>query len=203
FIVNASPEAKLILNNQEAGHRIKAIAVQVNNATSVYNELLNNGAWGCSSSPGAMELNIPGIEIIGGNELYLVSKYSEYFSIYDIDFTLKEQTTAVDPVLDKVTALEISVISQHYNHWVDLFKQLLHFSFQNETLTSPDGSFQLKINRLDTDEQALEGLSGLIFSTKAENPNSLLPSFKRKASTPSQFTLDLPSEVEFEVTVTV
>ncbi|WP_290701064.1 hypothetical protein [Amphritea sp.] len=174
LIVNAESECKLFLNNQVSGSQIKAFAVKVDDAKLAHEELLHKGAWSCSSSPGAMELNIPGIEIIGGSVLYLINN-NENFSIYDIDFTPIPPQDQPSPVFNKIEALSLSIAPQHYKQWQDLFTQLLHFNIQGDQLISPDQSFRLLLKSMKDDNITNEGISAIRLSVQSDNKSALEP----------------------------
>ncbi|MFX5510319.1 4-hydroxyphenylpyruvate dioxygenase, partial [Acinetobacter baumannii] len=52
----------------------------------VYKRALELGAEGVEAKLGPMELNIPALRGIGGSLLYLVDRYGDNGSIYDVDF---------------------------------------------------------------------------------------------------------------------
>ena len=56
------------------------------NAAFAYKRALSLGAWGVENKVGPMELNIPAIKGIGDSLIYLVDRYGERGSIYDVDF---------------------------------------------------------------------------------------------------------------------
>ena len=65
---------------------ICAIAFRVKDAACAYKRALSLGAWGVEGKVGPMELNIPAIEGIGDSLIYLVDRYGERGTIYDVDF---------------------------------------------------------------------------------------------------------------------
>ncbi|MBR9869261.1 MAG: hypothetical protein GYB20_19550 [Oceanospirillales bacterium] len=204
-IVNAEADCKLFLKNQVSGSQIKALAVRVDNAKLAYEELLHKGAWGCSSSPGAMELNIPGIEITGGAVLYLINNYNERFSIYDIDFTPVTPQDQPSPVFNKIESLSLSIAPQHYKQWQDLFTQLLHFSVQNEKLISPDKSFSLILKSIEDNNITDEGISAIRLSTQKDQLDTLEPFLPDYTDNKTGFrTLkNLPEGIDFSIEVEV
>lgn len=205
LIVNAESECKLFLNNQVSGSQIKALAVRVDNAKQAYEELLQKGAWGCSSSPGAMELNIPGIEITGGAVLYLINNYNDRFSIYDIDFTPVTPQDQPAPVFSKINSLSLSIAPQHHKQWQDLFTQLLHFSVENEQLISPDQSFSLILKSVEDNNIVAEGISGMRLSIEKGQLNTLESFLPEATENTAGFTTlkNLPESIDFSIEVEI
>ena len=62
------------------------MAFRVKNAAFAYKRALSLGAWGVEGKVGPMELNIPAIKGIGDSLIYLVDRYGERGTIYDVDF---------------------------------------------------------------------------------------------------------------------
>ncbi len=56
------------------------------NAAAAYKRALSLGAWGVEGKVGPMELNIPAIKGIGDSLIYLVDRYGDRGTIYDVDF---------------------------------------------------------------------------------------------------------------------
>jgi 4-hydroxyphenylpyruvate dioxygenase len=86
FIVNAEKESFAQGFARVHGPSVCAIALRVKNAAAAYKRALSLGAWGVEGKIGPMELNIPAIKGIGDSLLYLVDRYGERGSIYDVDF---------------------------------------------------------------------------------------------------------------------
>src|SRR5678816_371283 len=86
FIVNAEPDSFAQGFARVHGPSICAIAFRVKNAGLAYKRALSLGAWGVENKVGPMELNIPAIKGIGDSLIYLVDRYGERGSIYDVDF---------------------------------------------------------------------------------------------------------------------
>ncbi len=62
------------------------MAFRVVDARRAYERALSLGAKPAARQVGPMELNIPAIEGIGGLQIYLVDRYGDKGSIYDVDF---------------------------------------------------------------------------------------------------------------------
>jgi 4-hydroxyphenylpyruvate dioxygenase len=68
------------------GPSVCAFAVRVEDAAHAYRRAIELGARPHHGEVGPMELNIPAIRGIGGSVIYLVDRYGERGTIYDIDF---------------------------------------------------------------------------------------------------------------------
>ena len=197
IIVNQETDAKLCLRNQASGSQIKAVAVRVDNAPTIYAELLSKGAWSCQSSLGAMELNIPGIEINGGCVLYLVENNHAHFSIYDIDFTNVEPVGVPTEIFSKIASLSLNIATSHTRQWQDFFTGLLHFTQQGDYLLSPDHSFRLKLITKQGDDIADEGIATMTFM-QASHSNS---ADNQCTSQSSHYVKNIPAAIGFQIEV--
>ncbi len=163
FIVNATPGSFAQSYAQQHGISICALALRVSDANRAYQTLLARGAWEASSTAGVMELNIPALESIGGSQIYLVDRYGQDLSIYDIDFKPLPDTEVAAEHLQRVSALTLNVCAGRSQEWNDFFCQLFGFSAtQPGLVTSPDGSLQLRFEELsDKADLAKEGFAGI------------------------------------------
>src|SRR3546814_5050629 len=62
------------------------MAFRVKDAAAAYKRAVKLGAWGVEQHVGPMELNIPAIKGIGDSLIYLVDRYGDRGTIYDVDF---------------------------------------------------------------------------------------------------------------------
>src|SRR3546814_8121984 len=62
------------------------MAFRVADAARAYARAIERGAKPVEGRAGPMELNIPAIEGIGGSLIYLVDRYGDQGTIYDVDF---------------------------------------------------------------------------------------------------------------------
>ncbi|NVK41130.1 MAG: 4-hydroxyphenylpyruvate dioxygenase [Oceanospirillaceae bacterium] len=146
FIINATPGSFAQGFAAQHGPSICALALRVPDATRAYQQLLDQGAWEATTSAGAMELNIPAIESIGGTQVYLVDRFGEDLSIYDVDFHPLQSDRPEQPELQRLSSLVLSVCAGRGDEWRDFFCRLFGFEAIDAcNLKSPDGSFQLEI----------------------------------------------------------
>ncbi|ANG61698.1 hypothetical protein A8C75_03885 [Marinobacterium aestuarii] len=168
FIVNATPGSFAQSYAQQHGASICALALRVNDANSAYQTLLARGAWEASTTAGVMELNIPALECIGGSQIYLIDRYGQDLSIYDIDFKALPDTEVPAEQLQQVSGLTLSVCAGRSPEWSDFFCQLFGFSAtEPDLVTSPDGVLQLRFQELDGEHRDLadEGFASIELST--------------------------------------
>src|SRR5690606_28092525 len=120
---------------------------------------------------GPMELNIPAVEGIGGRLIYLVDRYGERGTIYDVDFV---------PIADaepRPGGVGLTVID-HLTHnvhrgrmdvWADFYERLFNFreiryfdiegrltGLRSRAMTSPDGKIRIPINESADDHSQIE-----------------------------------------------
>ena len=86
FIVNGEKESFAQGFARVHGPSVCAIAFRVRNSAFAYKRAQSLGAWGVEGKVGPMELNIPAIKGIGDSLIYLVDRYGERGTIYDVDF---------------------------------------------------------------------------------------------------------------------
>ncbi len=85
FVVNAEPNSLAQQFARDHGPSACAMAFRVKDAAFALRAAIEAGAREVKGTVGPMELNIPAIEGIGGNLIYLVDRHAGP-SIYDIDF---------------------------------------------------------------------------------------------------------------------
>ena len=169
FIINMepAPRAKRFAREHKAG--ANAMAFRVENASAAFDSLVKNGATPVSDPVGAMELNIPAIEGIGGSLIYLVD--SKGPSIYDVDF---EYLPGVDinPVgcgLVDVDHLTHNVYRGRMDYWGKFYEDLFNFrevrffdiegkltGLKSRAMTAPDGKIRIPINESSDDKSQIE-----------------------------------------------
>lgn len=150
FLVNATAGSFAQEFARQHGPSICALALRVPDATRAYQRLLDLGAWEATTSAGAMELNIPAIESIGGSQIYLVDRYGDQLSIYDVDFRPLDSAEPTTAELERLPQLTLSVCAGRTQEWQDFFCRLFDFEKDaNAGIVSPDGSFRIEIAELD------------------------------------------------------
>ena len=86
FVLNYEPGSLAAFYAEEHGPSACGIAFRVRDAHRAYERALKQGAQPIEIPTGPMELRLPAIRGIGGAPLYLIDRYGDGNSIYDIDF---------------------------------------------------------------------------------------------------------------------
>jgi 4-hydroxyphenylpyruvate dioxygenase len=161
FIVNREPKSYAGYFAAEHGPSACGLAFRVKNAPKAYARALELGAMPLEMPTGPMELRLPAIKGIGGAPLYLIDRFEDGKSIYDIDF---EFIDGVDrrPVghgLKLLDHLTHNVYRGRMAFWAGFyeklfnFREIRYFDIQGEytgltskAMTAPDGKIRIPLN---------------------------------------------------------
>ena len=161
LITNYEPKSAAWYFSREHGPSACGMAFRVKNAADAYAHLLEKGAEPVEVETGPMELRIPAIRGIGGAILYLVDRYGDQLSIYDIDFDYlpgvdKNPKGAGFNVIDHLTH---NVYTGRMAYWADYYEKLFNFKeirffdikgeytgLTSKALTAPDGKIRIPLN---------------------------------------------------------
>ena len=167
FIVNREPKSLAGYFAAEHGPSACALAFRVRDSHKAYNRALELGAQPVDVPTGPMELKLPAIKGIGGAPLYLIDRFEDGKSIYDIDF---EFLPGVDrhpvghgfKIIDHLTH---NVYRGRMAYWggfyerIFNFREIRYFDIQGEytgltsrAMTAPDGLIRIPLN-----EEAKQG----------------------------------------------
>lgn len=86
FVVNREPNSPAAYFAAEHGPSACGMAFRVKDSHKAYARALELGAQPIEIATGPMELRLPAIKGIGGAPLYLIDRFEDGKSIYDIDF---------------------------------------------------------------------------------------------------------------------
>ena len=161
FIVNNEPRSVAAYFAAEHGPSACGMAFRVKDAHRAYARALELGAQPVDIPTGPMELRLPAIKGIGGAPLYLIDRYEDGKSIYDIDFEF------IDGVPRRPTGHGLKLID-HLTHnvyrgrmafWASFyerlfnFREIRYFDIQGEytgltskAMTAPDGKIRIPLN---------------------------------------------------------
>lgn len=130
IIINCTQDPALEAYVTEMGIAIFALAFRCDDASAAHSELVKRGAWDASNRSGPMEVNIPGVESIGGTLIYLIDQLREDLSIYDIDFkSLPEEKTAPQKAqLSSFKGFTIQVDSGRKEACLTFFEKVFGFA---------------------------------------------------------------------------
>ena len=161
FIVNREPKSQAAYFAAEHGPSACGLAFRVQDAHKAYYRALELGAQPIDIPTGPMELRLPAIKGIGGAPLYLIDRFEDGKSIYDIDFEFLE---GVDRHprghgLKEVDHLTHNVYRGRMAHWAAFyeklfnFREIRYFDIQGEytgltskAMTAPDGRIRIPLN---------------------------------------------------------
>lgn len=161
FIINNEPKNYTAYFTEEHGPCACGMAFRVKDAHYAYHRALELGAQPIDIPVGPMELRLPAIKGIGGAPLYLIDRYAEGTSIYDIDF---EYLPDVDrnpqgfgfKVIDHLTH---NVYRGRMDYWAKFYENIFNFremrffdikgeytGLTSKAMTAPDGRIRIPLN---------------------------------------------------------
>ncbi len=161
FVVNREPKSLAAYFAAEHGPSACGMAFRVRDAHKAYARALQLGAQPIDIPTGPMELRLPAIKGIGGAPLYLIDRFEEGRSIYDIDF---EFVDGVDrhpeghglKVIDHLTH---NVYRGRMGYWAQFYERLFNFrelryfdikgeytGLTSRAMSAPDGKIRIPLN---------------------------------------------------------
>lgn len=161
FILNNQPNSLAAFFAEEHGPSPCGLAFRVRDSHIAYNRALELGAQPIDIPTGPMELRLPAIRGIGGMPIYLIDRYEDGSSIYDIDFTF------IDGVdrhpqgcgFHTVDHLTHNVYRGRMNYWAAYYEKLFNFrelrffdikgeytGLTSRAMTAPDGKIRIPLN---------------------------------------------------------
>ncbi len=167
FIVNREPHSPAAWFTAEHGPSACGMAFRVKDAHQAYARALELGAQPLEMATGPMELRLPAIKGIGGAPLYLIDRYEDGQSIYDIDFRWLDgvERHPQGHGLKLIDHLTHNVYRGRMGFWADFyerlfnFREIRYFDIQGEytgltskAMTAPDGKIRIPLN-----EEAAKG----------------------------------------------
>jgi 4-hydroxyphenylpyruvate dioxygenase len=161
FIVNREPRSGAGYFAAEHGPSACGLAFRVKDSHLAYQRALDLGAQPIDIPTGPMELRLPAIKGIGGAPLYLIDRFEDGRSIYDIDFDFVE---GVDRHprghgLKLVDHLTHNVYRGRMAYWAGFYEKLFNFreiryfdiqgahtGLTSKAMTAPDGQIRIPLN---------------------------------------------------------
>src|SRR5690606_21926192 len=128
FIINSEPKSVATYFAAEHGPSACGMAFRVRDAHMAYNRALELGAQPMDMPTGPMELRLPAIKGIGGAPLYLIDRFEEGRSIYDIDFNFIDgvERNPVGHGLKLIDHLTHNVYRGRMKHWAAFYERLFN-----------------------------------------------------------------------------
>jgi 4-hydroxyphenylpyruvate dioxygenase len=161
FIVNREPRSAAGYFAAEHGPSACGLAFRVQDSHKAYARALELGAQPIEIPTGPMELRLPAIKGIGGAPLYLIDRFEDGKSIYDIDFEFLDGVPRRPEGhgLKRIDHLTHNVYRGRMAFWAGFyerlfnFRELRYFDIQGEytgltskAMTAPDGKIRIPLN---------------------------------------------------------
>ncbi len=161
FIINSEPRTYTAYFTEEHGPCACGMAFRVKDAHHAYKRALELGAQPIDIPVGPMELRLPAIKGIGGAPLYLIDRYAEGTSIYDIDFEYlpgveKKPAGCGFKIIDHLTH---NVYRGRMDYWANFYEKIFNFreirffdikgeytGLTSKAMTAPDGRIRIPLN---------------------------------------------------------
>ena len=161
FLVNEERVSNASYFAEEHGPSACGMAFRVRDAQHAYSRALELGAQPVDIPTGPMELRLPAIKGIGGAPLYLIDRYEEGSSIYDIDFRFHEGVDrnpkglglqVIDHLTHNVYRGRMDYWARYYTKLFN-FQQIRYFDIKGEytglyskAMGAPDGKIRIPLN---------------------------------------------------------
>ena len=159
FILNEEPRSIADYFSQEHGPSACGMAFRVRDAHAAYNRALDLGAQPIEIPTGPMELRLPAIKGIGGAPLYLIDRYEEGSTIYDIDFEFFDGVDRHPVGCDEQNVGDPDELRGRMAYWADYYERLFNFreiryfdikgeytGLFSKAMTAPDGKIRIPLN---------------------------------------------------------
>ncbi|HMI41572.1 MAG TPA: 4-hydroxyphenylpyruvate dioxygenase [Sphingomicrobium sp.] len=173
FIINAEPGSFAEKFAEAHGPCACAMAFRVKDARAAHDRAMSLGATDIQNDIAAGELDIPAIEGIGGSLLYLVDRYGDKGTIYDVDFDFFPDAEALEAShashLTYLDHLTHNVNRGRMAHWAEFYERLFNFreiryfdiegkvtGLFSKAMTSPCGKLRIPLNESQDDKSQIE-----------------------------------------------
>jgi 4-hydroxyphenylpyruvate dioxygenase len=167
FIINHELKSCAHYFAQEHGPSACGMAFRVKDAPKAYARAIELGAQPVDIPTGPMELRLPAIRGIGGAPLYLIDRYEEGSTIYDIDFKFLDGVDRRPEGcgFNEIDHLTHNVYRGRMEHWAEFYEKLFNFreiryfdikgkhtGLFSKAMTAPDNRIRIPLN-----EEASQG----------------------------------------------
>jgi len=161
LILNNEPHSEAAYFAAEHGPSVCGMAFRVQDAQQAYKRALALGAQPVEIATGPMELRLPAIKGIGGAPLYLIDRFGEGTSIYDIDFVFHPgvERHPEGAGLKYIDHLTHNVYRGRMAYWANFYEKLFNFrelryfdikgeytGLTSKAMTAPDGLIRIPLN---------------------------------------------------------
>ena len=161
FILNEEPRSNAAYFAAEHGPSACSMGFRVRDSHIAYDRALELGAQAVEIPTGPMELRLPAIKGIGGAPLYLIDRFEDGQSIYDIDFRFIDgvDRRPVGHGLKFIDHLTHNVYRGRMAYWANFYERLFNFrelryfdikgeytGLTSKAMTAPDGRIRIPLN---------------------------------------------------------
>ena len=161
FIINREPRSLAAYFAAEHGPSACGLAFRVRDAHKAYARALELGAQPLDIPTGPMELRLPAIKGIGGAPLYLIDRFEEGRSIYDIDFEWVDgvERRPRGHGLKFIDHLTHNVYRGRMGFWAGFYERIFNFreiryfdikgeytGLTSRAMSAPDGRIRIPLN---------------------------------------------------------
>jgi 4-hydroxyphenylpyruvate dioxygenase len=161
LVLNHQARSPAAYYAEEHGPSACGMAFRVRDAHLAYTRAIELGAQPVEVPCGPMELKLPAIRGIGGAILYLIDRYEDGASIYDIDFRFLPGVPRrpeghglldIDHLTHNVYRGRMSYWARYYERLFN-FREIRHFDIKGEhtglqsrAMSAPDGKIRIPLN---------------------------------------------------------
>ncbi len=176
YLVSETPGSHAARFAAAHGPSVPSMAFRVADAKRAYARALANGAQPAGTRPagtdgGALTLDVPAIEGIGGSLIYFIDRYNDTGSAYDAEFDwLGERNPCpAGAGLYYIDHLTHNVNRGRMDVWYDFYARIFNFrqirffdisgkhtGLTSRALTSPDGRIRIPLNESADDQSQIE-----------------------------------------------
>jgi len=161
LIANYEPRSPAAYFAAEHGPSACGMGWRVRDAAKAYATAVERGAEPVEVATGPMELRLPALRGIGGSLIYLIDRYDEGLTIYDIDFVYEPgvERHPAGAGLQLIDHLTHNVYGGRMAHWAAFyeriagFREIRYFDIKGEytgltskAMTAPDGKIRIPLN---------------------------------------------------------
>ena len=161
LIANYAPRSPAAWFAAEHGPSACGMGWRVRDAGKAYALALERGAEPVDLHTGPMELRLPAIRGIGGSIIYLIDRYGDALSIYDIDFVPVPgvERHPFGAGMRAIDHLTHNVYGGRMAHWAGFYERLFGFreirffdikgeytGLTSKAMTAPDGKIRIPLN---------------------------------------------------------
>jgi 4-hydroxyphenylpyruvate dioxygenase len=171
YVLNAEPDSFAADFARAHGPSACAMGFRVKDAGLAFLRAVELGAKPVPTKIGPMELNIPAVEGIGGSLIYLVDRYGERGSIWDVDFRWTGENDPrpegaglrhIDHLTHNVHRGNMDSVAEWYTRIFN-FRQIRYFDIEGKltglhsrAMTSPCGKIRIPVNESADEKSQIE-----------------------------------------------